>query len=171
MKQVIVAALMIVSVPTLSHGQGERGTAAGHPPKGRPTGPSRVGLGPPSGLAAWKTIDALPDSAAAHTAGLDLRMSPTEEVVEEVTVYGKRHTHAEEEKKVDNFPITIGPATIESSQIQNGSFSGMAVSAAIPIAGVPGLDATFNLSGGHDQLNASTTATSGAVTAGLRLKF
>jgi hypothetical protein len=167
MKQIVIAGLLILSIPTLSRGQDQPGAVTGHAAESHLTAPASVGARPSS----WKVVDGLADNSGAGAGGLDLRMSPTEQAVEEITVYGRRHVHEENPQRLQNSPIRIGAATIEGSETSRGSFSGMAVSAAIPIAGVPGLEATFNLSGGHDQLNASTTTTSANATAGLRLKF
>ena len=61
--------------------------------------------------------------------------------------------------------------TLTATTSDQANFTGLKVTAALPIGGLPGLDAVVNLSGGYDQVNASTTTGSEAATAGLRLQF
>ena len=89
---------------------------------------------------------------------------------EEITVYARRH--AAPPANEDQKRLALGPVAISGSTGTNEiGFSGMTVTAAVPVPGVPGLDAVTNLSGGHDAVNSSTTRESASLTAGLRLKF
>jgi hypothetical protein len=47
----------------------------------------------------------------------------------------------------------------------------MTITGAIPVSGVPGLDAVAKLSGGHDAVTSSNTRESAALTVGFSLKF
>jgi hypothetical protein len=86
-------------------------------------------------------------------------------------VYGRRirhEIHRDEPKDV----LTLGRATLTGTT-ESGlpGFKGMTITASVPVPGISGLDAVLDASGGHDQVNSSTTAASAALTAGLKLKF
>jgi len=87
-----------------------------------------------------------------------------------LTVYGKRRHH--EDRKPVPERLTLGPATLTgTTRSDRPGFSGLTVTAAVPVLGIAGLDATLDVSGGHDALNASTSSASAAAVAGLKLKF
>ncbi len=72
----------------------------------------------------------------------------------------------------DRNPIPAQPATLAGSTVQTQpNRTGLTVSAAVPVSGVPGLDAVLDVFGGHEAVNATTTTPSAAVTAGFRLSF
>jgi len=100
-----------------------------------------------------------------------LDLSPSPDRTEELVVYGKRIRHENHGGEPTDV-LTFGPATLTgTTQAGLSSFRGMTITAAVPVPGVTGLDAVLDVSGGHDQVNSSTTATSAAVVAGLKIKF
>ena len=103
-------------------------------------------------------------------AALDLDATHTRDTAEDITVYAKRRAQ-QEHAAIQAAPVIIGPATATGEQIKEGSFSGLRVTAAIPIGGIPGLDATASLAAGHDQVNTTTTTSAATALLGLRLKF
>ncbi len=163
MRRAILAVALAVLLPGGAHAGGAGCVVAER-------SPAKVGCEQSFRPSSWAGLDARPGKAGADKPVLNLQVSPTEEVVEEITVYGRRHAHELDTERLREAPVTIGPAAISGRQVQEGSFSGLTITAAVPMGGVPGLEATLNLSGGHDQLNASSTATSAAATAGLRLR-
>ncbi len=99
-----------------------------------------------------------------------LDLAPPGDEVEDLTVYGKR-IHPQDQNPAPA-PLTLGPATLSgTTRSERPGFSGLTITAAVPVPGVSGLDATLDISGGHDQVNPTTTAVSAAAIAGLKLKF
>jgi len=89
---------------------------------------------------------------------------------EQITVYARRRHASAPPNQLPAF--ALGPARLTGTDsARQATQSGLAITAAIPLAGVPGLDATLTAFGGHDAVNTSTTATTASLTAGLRLKF
>ncbi len=89
---------------------------------------------------------------------------------EDITVFAKRHIARPSAQA--EAPVALGFIALSGgSKTDQIGFSGVAVTAAIPVAVVPGLDAVANLSGGHDAVSSSTTRESAALTAGFRLRF
>ena len=121
-------------------------------------------------VADWATLTSPSSTKAANPAGLNVDVAAND--VEEILVLGKRQRHGVQESTPDDSKIQFGPATVTgTTNSDRPDFSGVKVTAAIPVGGIPGLDAVMNVSGGYDQVNASTTTTSAAATVGLRLKF
>jgi len=100
-----------------------------------------------------------------------LELSPSPDGTEELIVYGKRIQH-EDRPAGPAGVLTLGPATLTgTTQTNMPGLRGMTITAAVPVPGIAGLDAVLNVSGGHDQVNSSTTAASAAAVVGLRMKF
>ena len=120
-------------------------------------------------VADWATLTG-PSSKSASWVGLNVDVAADD--VEEILVLGKRQRHGVQESVPDDSRIQFGPAIVTgTTNSDRPDFSSLKVTAAIPVGGIPGLNAVMNLSGGYDQVNASTTSTSVAATVGLRLKF
>jgi hypothetical protein len=121
------------------------------------------------------TWDSLADKAPGTTRGglaLDMTAATTRDVVEEMTVYGRRRGSVGSVPDGQDMPTGLGPIMLSgTTDSRQSGFSGMTVTAAVPIASAPGLDAVLNLSGGHDALSATTTKAAAAATMGVKLAF
>jgi len=114
----------------------------------------------------WAT---LPAARPSGVITLDAANDP--EGAEHITVYAKRR-RAAPGQDAPAAGLALGPARLTGTDsLRQGNQSGMTITAAVPITGVPGLDAVVTAFGGHDAVNTSTTATTAAVTAGIRLNF
>ena len=103
-------------------------------------------------------------------AALDLNAAHTSDTAEDITVYAKRRA-LQQNATLQPAPVTLGRVTATGEQIHAGSFSGLRVTGAIPVGGIPGLDAVASLAAGHDQVNTTTTTSAATALLGLRLKF
>ena len=130
----------------------------------------RPGSSSPFRIANWASLnDQSPTKPLNETR---LNIDVVSDGVEDITVYGKRLRRTEQKPTDDNPAILLGPVTVTgTTHSDQANFSGVKITGAIPIGGVPGLEAVMNVTGGYDQINASTTASSAAATIGLRLKF
>jgi hypothetical protein len=89
---------------------------------------------------------------------------------EEITVYARRHA-ARPASKDRNGPTSGGFAISGRTRTDQIGFSGMNVTASLPVPGLPGLDAVARLSGGHEAINSSATRASASLTGGFGLEF
>lgn len=103
--------------------------------------------------------------------GLDLQVQESVSDVEEIVVFGHRHAHARDTESARDDALTWGPVTFGSAASDRRGVSGLTMTAAVALGGIPGLDAVFGLGGGHNQVNETTTKAEAAATAGLRWRF
>ncbi len=66
---------------------------------------------------------------------------------------------------------TLGPVRVTGETVEGASGAGLRVTAALPIAALPGLDAVADLSGGREGTTAGGAVAAAAITAGFRLHF
>ena len=165
---VAVGALAVAATDTsATPAQAKRAAHNGSPkhtpaPKSDSSTPFRV--------ATWASLD--DQNSTSRFSERRLNLDVVSNDVEEITVYGKRLKRTERGLADNNSQIRLGSATVTgTTHSDQADFSGLKVTAAVPISGIPGLDAVMNVSGGYDQVNASTTTSSAAATVGLRLRF
>ncbi|GBR00400.1 hypothetical protein GLI01_30600 [Gluconacetobacter liquefaciens] len=66
----------------------------------------------------------------------------------------------------------VGPFDIEQSNASPVPMeTGRTVTAAYPVKGVPGMDLTINMFGGHRETNTGSAVGTAALTAGMRIKW
>ena len=65
----------------------------------------------------------------------------------------------------------FGPVHITGGPLAGPGRSGIQITAAPPVVGVPGLDAVVNASGGRDATTQGGVVAAAAITAGVRLHF
>ena len=65
----------------------------------------------------------------------------------------------------------VGPVHVTGGPIEGAGASGIRITAALPVAAVPGLDAVVTATGGRDVTTEGGTVGAATVTAGLRLRF
>ena len=160
MRLAFIVGLLTLTLPGhVSAGEG----GAGPPPPARKR---------PAASSAFRVTAASPIGVTAPSAGmggLDLDSISAWDT-EDITVFAKRHIARP--PALAQAPVALGSIALSgASKTDQIGFSGVTVTAAIPVAGVPGLDAVANLSGGHGAVSSSTTRESAALTAGFRLKF
>ncbi|MBB2169053.1 hypothetical protein HLH36_11895 [Gluconacetobacter aggeris] len=69
-------------------------------------------------------------------------------------------------------PGHVGPFAIEQGNASPVPMeTGRTVTAAYPVKGVPGMDLTINMFAGHRQTNTGSNVGTGALTAGMRIKW
>lgn len=66
---------------------------------------------------------------------------------------------------------SLGPVTISGGPVEEPGRSSIQLTAALPIAAIPGLNAVVNASGGRDATTRGGVVSAAAVTAGVQLHF
>jgi hypothetical protein len=90
---------------------------------------------------------------------------------ESITVYGKRRPRAAGWHG-DDAPLAFAGVTVTGSRDTGlPGVSGLTIRASTPLSIVPGLDLELNVTGGHEQINDSSTVPTAAAVAGVRLHF
>lgn len=68
--------------------------------------------------------------------------------------------------------MPVGPFEVEKSNASPIPMeTGRTVTFAYPVKGVPGMDLTVNMFGGHRQTNTGSAVGTGALTAGMRVRW